>query len=129
MKIVKKIIITFISLIFILSSAFAVWWKEDIKKGLLEQKNVILTGVDTLSDDWNLTIIDTIFKFVKDSISGLLSVFVIWVFLYMWMRLVLAQWNPEELKKTMIQFVYVIVWIFIISIAYAVVKLVSWLSI
>jgi hypothetical protein len=130
MKIVKKTIITLIFFVTIINSVFAIWWKDDIKNGLLNnQENTIITGVETVSTDWKLTVVDTIFKFVKDSISGLLLVMVIWVFLFMWMRLVLARWNPEELKKTMIQFVYVAIWMFVVSIAWAIVKLVSWLSI
>ena len=72
--------------------------------------------------------LDDILKYIKDSLTGLLMISVVWVFIYLWIKLVLARWNPEEFKKTMMHFVYVAIWIFIISFAYAAVKMVSWLS-
>lgn len=74
------------------------------------------------------TMLDTIFNFAKDSIFWLLMLISIWVFLYIWMKLVTVRGNPEEFKKAMMQIVYAVVWIAIISLSWAWVKLVSGLN-
>lgn len=110
------------------SIASAELWNTTIKYSLIwDPKNdIINSNID--SDDW-LTMLTSIFVWIKDSLTGLLVLIAIWAFLFIWIRLALAKWNPEEFKKGMMQLVYAIIWIFIVSIAWAAVKLVAWLTI
>lgn len=71
-------------------------------------------------DGW----IDSISKWVVDSIDFLLPITAVGVFLFVGIRLAIAQWNPEEFKKSWMQFMYAVIWIFIVSFAWAAVKLV-----
>jgi len=90
------------------------WWNID----------VILT--DTNTDGFH--VLDSLITFVKDSIFNLLLLISLGVFLYIWAKLVIARWNPEEFKKAMLSFVYAGVGLFIVGFAWAAVKLVSGLN-
>lgn len=119
----------YILLAFILSSTwvFAVW-NDIIKDWLISWQNETIMDVDSPTA-WDYSVLDKLFVFIKDSISGLLLLIVVWVFLFMWIKLVTARWNSEEFKKIILQFIYVAVWIFIVSVAWAAVKLVAWIDI
>lgn len=120
MKNLKKIFYFIIS--YILSINIVFWvWNETIKDWLKDKTNPIMMD----SQGWML---DDLLLYIKTSLTSLLTITVVWVFIYLWIKLVLARWNPEEFKKVMSHFVYVAIWIFIISFAYAAVKLVSWLN-
>lgn len=108
----------------------SVWWNtrklgsNTIKDGLVWiSKNSVLPD----DDDW-LSLLQSIFIWVKDSLTWLLLLIAVWAFLFIWIRLGLARWNPEEFKKGIMQLVYAIVWIFVVSLAWAAVTLVSWLN-
>lgn len=121
----KKIIFTF--LWFILSLNYAFWatrelWNQTIKEWLLDEK---LWWWSITSENTNVI---TVANFFRDSIFQLLLLISIWVFLWIWIRLATARWNPEELKKAFTSLVYAVVWLFIVSAAWAMVKLVSGLS-
>ncbi len=76
-----------------------------------------------------VTTVNQLFIFAKTSIFALLWLVVVAVFIFIGARLVIARWNPEEFKKVLLQFVYAVVWLFVVSIAYLAVQLVSSLSI
>jgi len=92
-----------------------------------------LVGQDTILPDMSTTAIKTnsidwLFTFVKDTMFSLLWVVVVGVFIFMWARLLMARWKPEEFKAALMHLVYSVVWLFVISIAYLAVQLVSSLS-
>ena len=100
-------------------------WNGTIKNVLLWiTENDIWPG----DDNW-LYALDSIFVWIKDSLTWLIVLTAVWAFLFIWIRVAMARWNPEEFKKSIIQLVYVIVWIFVVSLAWAAVTLVSWLNI
>lgn len=108
----------------------SVWWStrklgsNTIKDGLMWiSQNEILPSWD----DW-LWVLQSIFIWIKTSLTGLLLIIAVWVFLFIWVRLGLARWNPEEFKKGIMQLVYAIVWIFIVAFAWAAVTLIAWLK-
>lgn len=84
--------------------------------------------VINVDDDWRW-IIESLFTFTKDSIFGLLALISITVFIFIWARLVMAKWSPEDFKKAILQLVYAIVWLALIAISWGAVKLVSSLNI
>jgi len=72
--------------------------------------------------------VSSILWFARDSILWLLALITIAVFIFLWARLIIARWNAEELKKVLMQFVYVVIWLAIIALSWAAVKLVSSLN-
>ncbi len=64
-------------------------------------------------------------EFVRDFLFSILWVVVVGVFLYFWFKLISAKGNPEELKKVMVGFIYVIVGLAIIPLSLVLVRLVS----
>lgn len=102
--------------------------------------NFVKAGLqsDMLPVKWNKTVVATsntwetplnnVFKFIKDFLFDILWIIAVWVFLYFWFKLIAARWNPEEFKKVLMGFVYAIVWLAIIPLAWWAVKLVSSLS-
>ncbi len=125
---IKKILL--FVLLFVFSFSF-VWlsysatrdvWSEDIKKVLLDisSDNVVKTG----NNDWFETTA-SILIWAKDSLTSVIVLIAVWAFLFIWIKLAFARGNPEEFKKAMMQLVYAIVWVFVVSIAWAVVRLVA----
>ena len=62
---------------------------------------------------------------IKNIILSVLAINVVWVFIYLCYKLVAAEWKPDEFKKAMLGFVYAIIWLAIIPLAWALVKLIS----
>lgn len=90
---------------------------------LVDNKEVL-----KVNESDGLSLIQSIFRWIKDTLTWLLLFIAIGVFLFIWIRLGLARWNPEEFKKAMTQFVYAVIWIFIVSVAWAAVVLVAWIN-
>lgn len=104
-----------------------IWkWDESVMNALLwiTSENIIKAD-----DEWWLTVLGKIAVWIKDTLTSLVILIAVWAFLFIWIRLTLARWDPEEFKKGMMQLVYAIIWIFLISIAWATVVLVSGLNI
>ena len=101
-------------------------WDKTIINSIIPKvgKNTILKAY---KEDW-FNMLDSIFWFIKDKLFWFLMILSIWAFLYVWARLIIARWNPEEFKKAMLHFVYIVIWLFVITAAWALVKLVSWLN-
>lgn len=102
-------------------------WNKTIMESLfsITDKNSIVEN-DSKNGLWVLA---NIFIWIKNTLTALISVVAVWVFLYIWAKLSLARWNPEEFSKAMSHLTYAIIWIAIASIAWAAVKLISWLNI
>ena len=101
-------------------------WNSEIKNSLLNiSKNNV---INNSSDNW-LTSMQSILIWIKNTLTGFLLIIAVGVFLYIWIRIVLARWNPEEFKKAWMHLIYAVIWIFIVSMAWAAVTLVSGLSI
>lgn len=99
-------------------------WNSTIKNVLLWiSENDVLPANDS-----GLWMLDTIFVWVKDSLTWLILLIAVWVFLFIWIRLAMAMWNPDAFKKAITQLIYAIVWIFIVGFAWAAVTLISWLN-
>lgn len=109
---------------FIANAATRQVWNTEIKNALLQitENDVIAT------ESSGLWMLDTILFWVKDSLTWLLMIIAIWAFLFVWVRLALARWKPEEFKKAVTQMVYAIIWIFVVWFAWAAVTLVAGLN-
>jgi hypothetical protein len=120
------LIFTFISFTNLVTAEL---WDKTIMNSLIDttDSNVIW---GTIQKEWDwLSMLASIIVWVKDSLTGLLLLIAVAVFLFIWIRLALARWNPEEFKKGMMHFVYAVIWIFVVSLAWAAVTLVAWLTI
>lgn len=123
MTYLKRIILIIIAYNYYVSISFWDLAKENIYG--------IRWGTGTIIDGawWSwLVLLDWILKYFKNSVFDLLALIVIWVFIYIWWRLVVARWKPEEFKSALMSFVYVIIWIFVVSAAWAIVKVVTWIN-
>ena len=108
--------------IFKINNSFA----NVIKDWLINwQENNALSNVEE-SNVWTLW---SLLNYIQNSITSLVPVIAVWVFIYIWINLVIARWNPEEFKKHILHFVYTAIWFFIIAAAWAIVKIVSSLNI
>jgi len=94
------------------------------------QTDIIPTSNDVLSwvpADGNM--LDAVLWYVRDSIFWVMALIAIGVFLYIGFKLVVARWNPEEFKKALNTLIYAVIGIFIVSFAWAAVRLVAGLNI
>lgn len=100
------------------------------KNDLLPSSGDNTSSVSLLVDGENADAqIDNFLAWIRDSIDLLLPITAIGVFLFVGIRLGIARWNPEEFKKAWMQFIYAIVGIFVVSFAWAAVKLVAGINI
>jgi len=81
------------------------------------------------ASQWDEEAIDGVLEFVRDSMFDLLLLIAVWVFLFVWGRLLIARWNPEEFKKAMVILVHAGIWLFVVAAAYALVTFIAWIDI
>lgn len=128
MSIFKKILIITTLYVTNLKYSFAVWSSYILDNLTNTNEDIIINWVSNVTRG-DLNILDKIFNYFQNSISWLIMIIAIWVFLYIWIKIIVAKWNPEEFKKHMLQFVYAAIWLFLVSASWAIVKLVAWLNI
>lgn len=119
----KKILFSLIAYLSTLQIALAEQKKHYLDQMLPNSQDVLVKW-DNAEDQ-----VDNFLFWVRDSIDTLLPITAIGVFLFVGIRLGLARWNPEEFKKSWMQFIYAIVGIFVVSFAWAAVKLVAGINI
>lgn len=113
-------------IIFLLVGYFSSIWLifADIKTDILPTKDSTVVS----NTAWDETII-SLLAYVKDFIFWVLMLIAIWVFLYIWFKLIIARWNQEEFKKAIQTFIYAIVGIAFVWLAWALVTIASSLNI
>lgn len=101
-------------------------WDSTIKNTLLDT-----TSSPIWWTSWNTTssILWPLFVWVKTEFFSLVMVLAIWVFIFIGIKFATAKWNPEEFKKAWLHLVYAIIWIFMIFMAWGLVKIVASLRI
>lgn len=113
----KKIFFIIVSFLSILTTN-----ANSLKDSMLPNNNTI--GV---SWDW-LTPLTQVIVYFKDFLFYSLWTISVWVFLYFWFKLTIAKWDEEEFKKTLMWFLYAIIWLAIIPLAWWAVKIVTTLK-
>lgn len=91
---------------------------------MLPNTNTIMGNSADIKWSWTNSLFPVLTE-VKTIIFSLLALIAVAVFIYLWFKLVSAQWKPDEFKKAMMGFVYAIIWLAIIPLAWALVKLIS----
>lgn len=124
-KIYKKITYIF-ALLFVLHSKII--YAVSIKEWMLWTTEDWADNISDISRDDGLSMLSKIFRWAKDEIMAMVWILAVWVFIFIWIRIIMARWNPEEFKKSILHFVYAIIWVFFIFMAWWLVKLVSTLS-
>jgi len=128
---IKKLLVLSLLIILNFSSVgISYWatrtlWNSDIKNTLLH--NTSDNIAKSTSDDW-LVATAEIFKWAKNNLTSLIVLISVGAFLFIWIKLTMARGKPEEFKAAMMQLVYAIVWIFLVSLAWAAVTLVAWIN-
>ncbi len=97
---------------------------SNMKNQMIPNWNTIMGESSEINWNWTSIIMIVLTEF-KNIIFGLLATISIWVFIYLGYKLVIAQWKPDEFKKAMMWLVYAIVWLAIVPLAWAMVKLIS----
>lgn len=69
-----------------------------------------------------------VLKFIKDTIVGIVPLIVIGTFLFIGGKLFMAKGNPEEFKKALMHLVYVVIGMFFIAAAWAIISIISWVT-
>lgn len=99
--------------------------EEESKKAKSIEMNMIPHS-DTIHYAWEKTAwLDSVAAYIKNTIFWIFYTIAVWVFIYLWTKLLVARWNQEEFKKALVWFIYAAVWIAIVPLAWALVKLVS----
>lgn len=119
-----KLLIWFFIFLFSFSLSFAELWDSSIKDSLIWISDSNVTWDYVEDDNWFFQL-SLLLWWIKNWLTNIIILIAVWVFLFIGSRLAIARWNPEEFKKAMMQMVYAIVWIFIVSIAWALVALVA----
>ncbi|MFK7780617.1 MAG: hypothetical protein QM490_05810 [Candidatus Gracilibacteria bacterium] len=96
----------------------------DIKNTLLDFTDGDDNIVKSDSED-GLEVTAYIFKWIKNSMTSLIMLISVGVFLFIGIKLTLARGKPEEFKAAMMQMVYAIIGILLVSLAWAAVVLVA----
>ncbi len=124
-NILKIFAILFIFWYLFWNISFSDYTPDSIKNSIIPTWNDSISAVEEwdLEISWDNNLLNNLLKYIKNSLSYLLAVISIWVFLFIWWRLVVARWNPEEFKKALTHFIYAIVWIFVITASWLIVKL------
>jgi hypothetical protein len=124
----KKILFLFIAIYssVISFSVFAKQWTSH-ESIMLPWSGGWVTDTLLISKKWEEQI-DEVSSWVISSLETLLPITAVGVFLFVGIKLGMARWNPEEFKKALMQFMYAIIGIFIMSFAWVTVKIVLGLS-
>lgn len=98
---------------------------DDLKEAINPGSNILSGNANSLSGE---SFLDYVLAYVRDSIFLLLWLIAVWVFLYIWARLIMARGNPEELKKALTSFIYAAIGIFTVALAWALVRIIAGLD-
>lgn len=95
--------------------------EDELKWAIIPgNSNQVLTSSET--GEW---LIDVLLNFIRDGIFALMAVLAIGMFLFIGAKLIMARGNPEEFKKALMSFVYAAIWIFVVTAAWAIVRLIA----
>ena len=124
---ISKVTLFFLSCVCFLQVNLAA--ANTLQEDILPWDGWVLNGVTSTNGSNKQYQLDSIFSYIRDSIFGLMGLIAIGVFLYIGFKLISARWNPEEFKKALNTFIYAVIGIFIVSFAFAAVRLIAGIDI
>lgn len=106
----------------------ALSWAQSFANSLKE--DIIPPGAGNVvtSSQTGENLLDSIFAWLRDAGFALMAVIAIGMFLFIGGRLIMARGNPEEFKKAIKSFIYAAIWIFVVSFAWALVRIIAGLQ-
>lgn len=113
----KKIFYIFLWLLFTLQT-----YAGDLKNSMIPTSDNVW-----VDEEWTW-VLNQVLKAVKGFMFAILGLIAVGVFLYFWFKLISARGNEEEFKKALMWFVYAIIWLAIIPLAWWAVRLVASLN-
>ena len=116
----KKYIIVFLWLL----SLLPLQMHGSVQGNMIPNPENVKSFIDTQWTSW-WDQLNSVLLYVTNVIFWILWVLAVWIFIYLWFRLISAQWNQEEFKKALLGFVYAVIWLTVIPLAWAAVKLVT----
>lgn len=117
----KKLLLILLSQILLISSVWA-----SLKDDLLWNSE---SNISNLADgDNGFDVLASLFAWFKDELTSVVAILAVWVFIFIGFRIIMARGNPEEFKKSFIQLLYAVLWVFLVYMAWGLVSLVSNLS-
>lgn len=93
--------------------------KASLKDSMLPNRNTVWV------DDEGTFALNQVFIYVKDFLFTILWLIAIWVFLYFWFKLISSRGNEEDFKKALMWFVYAVIGLAIIPLAWWAVRLIT----
>ncbi len=94
----------------------------------LSEKIKPTKGSDSLNPtSWDIWLA-SIFKWFRWELTTIVFIIAVAVFVFIGIRMATARGNPEEFKKAWVHFVYAVIGIFVVFLAYYLVKLISSLA-
>lgn len=92
-------------------------------------KDDMLPNANTIWVSWDGTgALTQVLVYTKNFLFSILGIVAVWVFLYFWFKLIINRWNEEEFKKALMWFLYAVIWLSIIPLAWWAVKIISTLK-
>ena len=72
--------------------------------------------------------IESLFSYTKTTIFDILALIVIWTFLFIGYKIVMARWKPEEFKKAFMMLIYAVLGLLFVSLSWVIVVFISGLK-
>lgn len=124
-------ILTIISFAGIMYTEANTTWSQSIKDNMITEisdDNTIIKTAWNSDEKWTSILTGIVKNWVSFTI-GLLTIILTWVFIFIWWKLAVSRWEPEEFKKALMWFIYAIIWAVLIPASYAIIKIITWISI
>lgn len=130
-KNLKRIIYLYFAIFITKINAFAenqVDHSEAIKMNILPNNVKTVIQWEELKVDWTTSYLDLIISWVMDGqiFFGMISA--ITVFIILWWKLLTANWDEEKHSEAIRWFIYVWVWLALIPLGWAIIRLVTSIS-
>lgn len=105
---------------------YVILWNFYSLYAFADLKDDMMPNSETIWVTWEWSEpLTNVILYIKDFIFSILWLITIGVFLYFWFKLVTSRWEEEEFKKTLMWFLYVVIWLAIIPLALWAVKIIS----
>ncbi len=132
----KKIILTFISLFFLIITPIAsasIFWGSDSEIPYCEWNDCGLQQwIEQVKNSWVDWLVtegkaSEYIQWITVYILGFLSLIAVIIIIYAWFNLLTSAWDEEKSKKSKTIIIFTIIWLVIIYLAWPITKFVIWI--
>jgi len=104
----------------------SIFYVNEIFANEIKINDIIPTTDRNIVKDTSLLSVLSSFKAILFTIVWVVAVA---MFLYSWVQVLMSFWKPDEFKKALKTFWFTILWLIIVSLAYALVSIISGINI